>query len=85
MLASGAGAEARKAIGVVVFYGVTISVLLTLAVVPAVYTLLARSTHSPETIAKLLERLRAGQPASQSNSQPSGNGLDDGLREPDGA
>jgi multidrug efflux pump len=85
MLASGAGAEARKAIGVVVFYGVTISVLLTLAVVPAVYTLLARSTHSPETIAKLLERLRAGQPASQSTSQPSGNGLDDGLREPDGA
>jgi multidrug efflux pump len=77
MLASGAGAEARKAIGVVVFYGVTISVLLTLAVVPAVYTLVARRSQSPEAIAKLLERLRSG--------HPSGKGLDAGLREPDGA
>jgi multidrug efflux pump len=60
MLASGAGAEAREAIGVVVFYGVVISVFLTLAVVPAVYTLVARNTRSPQTIAKLIERLRAG-------------------------
>ncbi len=59
MLASGAGAEARRAIGVVIFYGVVISVLLTLAVVPAVYTLVARRTRSPQTIAKLIERLRA--------------------------
>jgi multidrug efflux pump len=59
MLASGAGAEAREAIGVVVFYGVVISVFLTLAVVPAVYTLVARNTKSPQTIAKLIERLRA--------------------------
>jgi len=58
MLASGAGAEARQAIGVVVFYGVVISVVLTLAVVPAVYTLVARNTQSPQTIAKLIERLR---------------------------
>jgi multidrug efflux pump len=77
MLASGAGAEARKAIGVVVFYGVTISVLLTLAVVPAVYTLVARRSQSPQAVAKLLERLRSG--------QQSGKGLDGGLREPDGA
>ena len=58
MVASGAGAEARQAIGVVVFYGVVISVVLTLAVVPAVYTLVARNTKSPQTIAKLIERLR---------------------------
>jgi len=77
MLASGAGAESRKAIGVVVFYGVTISVLLTLAVVPAVYTLVARRSQSPQAVAKLLERLRSGQQA--------GKGLDGGLREPDGA
>ena len=63
MLASGAGAEARQAIGVVVFYGVTISVLLTLVVVPAVYTLVARNTQSPQTIAHLIERLRTGRPA----------------------
>jgi multidrug efflux pump len=58
MTASGAGAESRQAIGVVVFYGVMISVVLTLAVVPAVYTLIARNTKSPQTIAKLIERLR---------------------------
>jgi len=64
MLASGAGAEARQAIGVVVFYGVMISVVLTLAVVPAVYTLVARNTQSPQTIAKLIGRMRsAGVPS----------------------
>jgi multidrug efflux pump len=60
MLAAGAGAEARQAIGVVVFYGVVISVLLTLGVVPAVYTLVARNTRSPQAVAQMLERLRAG-------------------------
>ena len=59
MLASGAGAEARAAIGVVVFYGVVISVFLTLAVVPAVYTLVARNTSSPMAVSQRLERLRA--------------------------
>jgi len=63
MLASGAGAEARQAIGVTVFYGVIISVVLTLAVVPAVYTLVAKSTKSPQTIAKLIERLRGSRPS----------------------
>ena len=47
MLASGAGAESRQSIGVVVFYGVVISVVLTLGVVPAVYTLVARNTGTP--------------------------------------
>jgi multidrug efflux pump len=63
MVASGAGAEARQSIGVVIFYGVTISVVLTLAVVPAVYTLVARNTQSPQTIARLIDRLRGAQPA----------------------
>ena len=63
MVASGAGAEARQSIGVVIFYGVTISVFLTLAVVPAVYTLVARNTQSPQTIARLIDRLRGQQPA----------------------
>jgi multidrug efflux pump len=58
MLASGAGAEARQAIGVVVFYGVMISVVLTLAVVPAVYTLVARNTSSPMAVSQRLESLR---------------------------
>jgi multidrug efflux pump len=63
MLASGAGAESRQAIGVVVFYGVVISVILTLGVVPAVYTLAARNTRSPQAIAKIIERLRTASPA----------------------
>jgi len=67
MLASGAGAEARQAIGVSVFYGVIISVVLTLAVVPAVYTLVAKNTKSPRTIATLIERLR-GSPARNTES-----------------
>jgi len=41
---------------------VMISVFLTLAVVPAVYTLVARNTQSPQTIARLLERLRSATP-----------------------
>jgi multidrug efflux pump len=63
MLASGAGAEGRQSIGVVVFYGVVISVFLTLGVVPALYTLVARNTRSPQAIARTLEKLRAGTPA----------------------
>ncbi len=59
MLASGAGAESRQSIGVVVFYGVMISVVLTLAVVPAVYTLVARNTSSPMAVSQRLESLRA--------------------------
>jgi multidrug efflux pump len=46
VLASGAGAEQRRPIGVVVFFGTLIAVLLTLFVVPAAYALLARRTHA---------------------------------------
>ena len=59
LLATGAGAESRQAIGVVVFYGVLISVFLTLGVVPAVYVIVARNTKSPQAVAKMLEKLRA--------------------------
>jgi multidrug efflux pump len=80
MLASGAGAEARQAIGVVVFYGVTISVVLTLAVVPAVYTLVARNTQSPQTITKLIERLRAGAGRGEAVTPPSGQAAESALK-----
>ncbi|MGI9246108.1 MAG: efflux RND transporter permease subunit [Steroidobacteraceae bacterium] len=59
MLASGAGAESLQSIGVTVFYGVVISVLLTLLVVPAVYALVARNTGSPRAVEQRLEQLRA--------------------------
>jgi len=60
MLASGAGAESRQAIGVVVVFGVVVSTLLTLFVVPAFYALLARNTHSPQYVSKLIEKLKGG-------------------------
>ncbi len=59
LLATGAGAESRQPIGVVVFYGVVISVFLTLGVVPAVYVIVARNTKSPQAVSKMLEKLRA--------------------------
>ena len=58
MLATGAGAGSLQSIGVVVFYGVVISVLMTLVVVPAVYALVARNTGSPGEVAHRLEQLR---------------------------
>ncbi len=77
LLATGAGAESRQAIGVVVFYGVVISVFLTLGVVPAVYTIVARNTKSPQTIAKVLAKLQlaaAGRAAGEAAQQKAGGG-----------
>ncbi|NNK97855.1 MAG: efflux RND transporter permease subunit, partial [Xanthomonadales bacterium] len=58
LLGTGAGAEARQPIGIVVVYGVTISAVLTLFVVPALYVLFARSTSSPQHVSRVIERLR---------------------------
>ncbi|MEJ2603645.1 MAG: efflux RND transporter permease subunit [Gammaproteobacteria bacterium] len=69
MLAAGAGAEARQSIGSVVFFGVTFSVFLTLLVVPAVYTLVARNTRSPEYVGKLIDRLRRREQAAAAEEQ----------------
>ena len=55
VIASGAGAEARRSIGVVVLSGVTIATLTTLLVVPAIYGLLARFAGSPGLRARQLE------------------------------
>ena len=55
VLSTGAGAESRIAIGIVIFSGVLVSSLLTIVVVPAMYALLARRTTSPDHIAQLLE------------------------------
>jgi len=61
LTASGAGAEARAAIGAVIVYGVTFSLLLTLYVVPVAYGFVARNTHSPEYVAHLIEKLRGSE------------------------
>jgi multidrug efflux pump len=63
LLATGAGAEQRRPIGVVVFFGMLVSVFLTLFVVPAVYALFARKTQSPHHMSRLVDRLMAGSSA----------------------
>ena len=68
LVASGAGAEQRLPIGVVVFYGTMLSVVLTLIVVPAVYSLIARRTKSTQYTTRLVDRLlgaAAAQPAAR--------------------
>ena len=58
LLGAGPGAETRQPIGVVIVAGVALSTLLTLIVVPAVYTVLARNTKSPEHVSRTIESLR---------------------------
>ncbi len=62
LLASGAGASSRVAIGVTVVFGVAVSTFLSLFVVPAFYLRLARFTDSPEAVTRELERLDAANP-----------------------
>jgi multidrug efflux pump len=57
LFATGAGAEQRTSIGVVVFFGTLVSVFLTLLAVPAVYSVFARRTQSPQHVSRLLDRL----------------------------
>jgi len=67
LLASGAGAESRQPIGIVIVFGVAISALLTLFVVPAMYALLAQFTGSPEAVSREIDALR-GQDARKAAS-----------------
>jgi multidrug efflux pump len=71
LFASGAGAEQRRPIGVVVFYGTIVSVLLTLFAVPAVYSIFARRTKSPQHVSRILDRLLGAEaPAPVSPAEP---------------
>ncbi len=71
LLASGAGAESRQPIGVVVMWGVLISMVLTLVVVPAVYAVVARNTRSPQYWSRIIERMKstAGAAAPQARAE----------------
>ncbi|HTU11579.1 MAG TPA: efflux RND transporter permease subunit [Allosphingosinicella sp.] len=60
MLASGAGAAARQAIGVVIVYGVSIATLITLFLIPLLYSRLARFTGSPLAVTRKLEGQLSG-------------------------
>jgi multidrug efflux pump len=57
--AHGAGAENRHPVGVVIIYGVIVSMILTLFVVPAVYAVLARRARTPGYVSRLIDRLTA--------------------------
>ncbi|MCC7199894.1 MAG: efflux RND transporter permease subunit [Gammaproteobacteria bacterium] len=77
LLARGAGMEQREPIGVVVFYGTLIAVMLTLFVVPAVYTLVAVRHESPHYLSRLIERLRGG---AATATEPAGAPVEGGDR-----
>jgi multidrug efflux pump len=55
MLASGAGAASRQAIGVVIVFGVSIATVITLFLIPLLYSRLARYTGSPDAVSRKLE------------------------------
>jgi multidrug efflux pump len=55
MLAGGAGAAARSTIGTVIVWGVSISTLITLFLIPLLYSRLARFTGSPLAVTRKLE------------------------------
>jgi multidrug efflux pump len=59
VLASGAGAESRAAIGVVILGGLLFATTLTLFIIPVLYSLLARFTTSTSAKGdKLVEQMR---------------------------
>src|SRR5829696_6252643 len=60
---TGAGAEARNAIGWVIVGGVSLSTLLTTLVVPSLYVLIGGYTRPANYTADLLERMREGEEA----------------------
>ncbi len=55
ILSTGAGAETRFVIGVVILFGVFSAMLLTIFIVPLVYSLLARATTSPDFVSSQLD------------------------------
>lgn len=64
MIASGAGAGARQAIGVVIVFGVILATLITLFLIPILYSRLAKWTGSPQAVSRELDAaMGAPQPA----------------------
>ncbi len=55
MIASGAGAAARQAIGVVIVFGVMLATLITLFLIPILYSRLAKWTGSPQAVGRELD------------------------------
>ncbi len=68
LFATGAGAEQRRPIGIVVFYGTLVSVFLTLLAVPAVYSIFARKTKSPQHVSRLVDASLQEQPLAEDSA-----------------
>jgi multidrug efflux pump len=58
LFGSGAGWESRQPIGIVIVFGVAISAVLTLFIVPSLYALFARTTSSPQRVSRLIEQMQ---------------------------
>ncbi|GGI88372.1 efflux RND transporter permease subunit [Shewanella gelidii] len=56
VMATGAGAETRFVIGVVVLSGILLATLFTLLVIPVAYSLFAKYSGSPEAVAQELQK-----------------------------
>jgi len=60
VIATGAGAESRASIGMVILGGLIFATTLTLFIIPVLYNLLARFAKSTNAVEKELERLASG-------------------------
>lgn len=69
-LATGAGAESRQALGWVIVGGITLSTVVTLYAIPALYLLLAPFTKPIGAVAARLRDLEARQPTPATGPQP---------------
>ncbi len=68
ILEGGAGGEARKTIGVTIFFGAIFATMITLFVVPIFYNLLARFTKSPMAAARRIEAFEDAERARVANA-----------------
>jgi multidrug efflux pump len=58
LLGTGAGWESRQPIGIVIVFGVSVSALLTLLIVPPLFALFARRTSSPQNVSRLIDQMQ---------------------------
>lgn len=72
VVSAGAGYEGRRAIGVVIVFGVSFASFITLLVVPTFYQLLARNTGSPGHVAEELSKYEKAFPKGKSGSAEDG-------------
>ncbi len=66
IFSSGAGSESRLAVGVVIAFGVLLSTVMTLWIIPSLYRMLCVKTRSPNAVAADLDRALAEDQASPS-------------------